>query len=184
MGGKHNELKPDETGKKTSDSEKQRKIDSVEINFDGDTELPGLNIETLEEFGFVDKPVLLKKNILEKNMARHPDVEPSEYREIVGNALYRPDAILKGHDSKPYFNFLSRIGADKSAISLLQVEKTNTGYLEIINMHWIDNNGRSFKLKFPTYILRHKPLNLAILQRLKRSKLVRFFEARNFVSLC
>ena len=64
----------------TPEAEKQKKIDSIEINLDGDTELPHLNQETLDEFGFEDKPVLLKKNVIEKNMNNHPEVDPSNIK--------------------------------------------------------------------------------------------------------
>jgi uncharacterized membrane protein len=129
----------------TSDGEKQKKIDSIVISPDGDTELPRLNFETLEKYGIEDRPVLLKKGIAEKNMRSHPDVSPSEFREIIGNALYRPDVVLAAHDEKPYFNFISRTGENKSAISLLQVADTGTGSLEIVNMHWIGDDGRKRK---------------------------------------
>ena len=129
----------------TTEAEKQKKIDGIEINFNGDTELPRLNSETIEEFGFEDKPVLLKKNIIEKNLNNHPEVDPSDYKEIIGNSLYKPDIVLHGGGNKPYYNFISMTGEDKNAISLLQVENTNSGNFEIINMYWINNRGKSRK---------------------------------------
>lgn len=128
-------------GQKTTESEKQAKINSIHIDFYGDTELPRLNKETLEEFGFNDEPVLLKKNIVEKNIKSHPEVEPSEYKDIIGNALYKPDRVLHGGGDKSYYNFISRTGENKNAVSLLQVKNTNSGSLEIVNIYRIDDKG-------------------------------------------
>ena len=89
--------------------------------------------------------MLLKKNIIEKNLNNHPEVDPSDYKEIIGNSLYKPDIVLYGGGHKPYYNFISRTGENKNAISLLQVENTNSGNLEIVNMYWSDNRGKSRK---------------------------------------
>ena len=119
----------------TTEAEKQAKIDSINIDFDGDTELPPLNAETISEFGFEDKPVLLKKNILEKNKMRHPEIPASFYGDIIGSALYNPDAVVRGHKGKPYYNFIHTFGENQSGITLLQVEKTSSGIMEVINFH-------------------------------------------------
>ena len=55
--------------------------------------------------------------------------------------------ILRGHKSKPYYNFISKIENNRNVISLAQVEGTNTGYMEIINAHYIDDRGRKMKEK-------------------------------------
>jgi hypothetical protein len=134
-----------EVGEKiVSDAEKQRKIDSIKINFSGDTELPRLNAETLQELGIEDKPVLLKKGILEKNKKNHPEVDSSEYSYIIGRALYRPDAVIPGHNEKPYYNFISRTSEGKSAITLLD---TGANSYEVVNFHMISNRQRRQKEK-------------------------------------
>lgn len=129
----------------TSEAEKQQKIDSIKLDLSKDNTLPGLNAETLQELGGIaDKPVLLKKNIIEKNKERHPDVDPAEYANIIGRSLYKPDAVVRGHQDKPYFNFLSSAGANKSSITLLEVAETKNNY-EIINMHWLGGRQRKQK---------------------------------------
>ena len=131
----------------TTAEERQKKIDSINIDFDNDNILPGLNAETLQEFGFEDKPVLLKKTVLDKNAERHPEIPGMFHRDIIGNALYNPDAIIKGHSTKPYFNFIHSIADSENAIVLLQVEDTHSGFLEIVNFHVIDDRARSQKLR-------------------------------------
>ena len=138
---KHEDQPRDEKGRWVSDGgggittaeERQKKIDSINIDFERDNILPGLNAETLREFGFEDKPVLLKKSVIDKNIERHPDVHALLYRDVIGNALYNPDAVLKGRGIKPYFNFVHSFGGDDNAVVLLQVEDTNTGFMEIVN---------------------------------------------------
>jgi hypothetical protein len=131
-------------GGRTSEAARQEKIQSININFEGDTILPGLNRETLRENGLPDKPVLLKSNIIEKNELAHPDVAHSEYKEIIGAALYRPERVLKANAEKPYLNFISRTGENKSAIALLDVTETKDNF-EIVNLHWARDESREQK---------------------------------------
>ena len=79
---KENEHDRDENGRfkgngssSKSNNDIQAKIDSLKnIDFSKDNTLPNLNKDTLEQYGFEDKPVLLKKSITEKNKANHPDI--------------------------------------------------------------------------------------------------------------
>jgi phage-related protein (TIGR01555 family) len=129
---------------KTSPEEKQKKIDSVKIDFTKDNTLPGLNTEDLDALGKEDKPVLLKKGIIEKNLEHHPDVSPDDYAKIIGQSLYSPEAILPANPDKPYFNFIKRVGLDKSSIVLLELAETKNNH-EIVNLHWISDEGRERK---------------------------------------
>jgi hypothetical protein len=132
--------------RKTSAEEKQRKIDSIKIDPSKEVnELPRLNPETLEALGAkTDKPVILRKRVLEKNRVSHPDVTPEEYNQIIGNSLYRHEAVLPAHENRPYFNLISRVGEGKNTIVLLDVEDTKEGF-EIVNWHWIGDDGRQRK---------------------------------------
>ncbi|MCL1867167.1 MAG: DUF1073 domain-containing protein [Oscillospiraceae bacterium] len=130
----------------TSDSEKQSKINSINIDFDNDTILPNLNKETISDYGLPDKPILLKKGILEKNEGRHGEIPRSEYKNIIGSALYKPEAVISGNPNKPYYNFISRVGSDKSSVVLLDV-KSSENNLEIVNFHLIGERQRKQKEK-------------------------------------
>jgi phage-related protein (TIGR01555 family) len=127
--------------KATSQEEKQKKIDSVKIDFDGDNTLPGLNAEDLEQLGATDKPVLLKKEIIDKNATRHPDVSREDSARMIGQALYNPDLVAPGHGEKPYFNFIAQTGPEKNSITLLEVSETKDSF-EIVNWHWGDSRSR------------------------------------------
>lgn len=101
----------------------------------------------MKKQGLEDKPILLKKNIIEKNKASHPDVTEEEAKRIIGNALYKPELILKANPEKPtYHNFITRTDNEHSDIVLLELSEEKENY-EIINYHIIDNNARNRKIK-------------------------------------
>ena len=120
----------------------QAKIDSLKnIDFSKDNKLPNLNQNILEQYGFEDKPVILKKNIIEKNKANHPDITDDMAREIIGNSLYKPEAVLKANKDKPaYHNFITRLKDDKNSIVLLELSDEKENY-EIVNYHYISDDG-------------------------------------------
>ena len=133
---------------KNNNEEIQEKIDSLNsIDFSKDNKLPNLNQDTLEQYGFEDKPVLLKKNIVEKNKLNHPDITDDMAREIIGNSLYKPEAILKANKDKPaYHNFITRLKDDKNSIVLLELSDEKENY-EIVNYHYISDDGINRKEK-------------------------------------
>ena len=133
---------------KNNNEEIQEKIDSLNsIDFSKDNKLPNLNQDTLEQYWFEDKPVLLKKNIVEKNKLNHPDITDDMAREIIGNSLYKPEAILKANKDKPaYHNFITRLKDDKNSIVLLELSDEKENY-EIVNYHYISDDGINRKEK-------------------------------------
>ena len=146
---KENEHDRDENGRFTgngssskNNNDIQAKIDSLNsIDFSKDNKLPNLNQDTLEQYGFEDKPVLLKKNIVEKNKLNHPDITDDMAREIIGNSLYKPEAVLKANKEKPaYHNFITRLKDDKNSIVLLELSDEKENY-EIVNYHYISDDG-------------------------------------------
>lgn len=131
---------------KNSNEEIQEKIDSLNnIDFSKDNKLPNLNQDTLEEYGFEDKPVVLKKEVIDKNKRDHSDIDETLSKRIIGNGLYRPEVILKGNKDKPdYYNFISRTDDNHSDIVLVELSDKKENY-EIINYHIIKNRQRKQK---------------------------------------
>jgi len=118
----------------TSDDEKQAKINSVQIETEKDNILPGLNQEDLAELGKDDKPVLLKKEVIDRNLRRHPDVAIEEYNRIIGQALYNSDERFGGkeyHDPN-YMNFIKYNG-NKAALTLIELADRKDNY-EIVHL--------------------------------------------------
>ena len=150
---KENEHDRDENGRfkgngssSKSNNDIQAKIDSLKnIDFSKDNTLPNLNKDTLEQYGFEDKPVLLKKEVIDKNKRDHSDIDEALSKRIIGNGLYRPEAILKGNKDKPdYYNFISRTDDNHSDIVLVELSDKKENY-EIINYHIIKNRQRKQK---------------------------------------
>ncbi|WP_297297640.1 hypothetical protein [uncultured Brachyspira sp.] len=140
----------EETNNEDSSEEKQikEKIEQLEkIDWTKDNTLPNFPKSFLKKQGLEDKPILLKKNIIEKNKASHPDITEEKAKRIIGNALYKPELILKANPDKPtYHNFITRTDNEHSDIVLLELSEEKENY-EIINYHIIDNNARNRKIK-------------------------------------
>ncbi|MDE7063860.1 MAG: DUF1073 domain-containing protein, partial [Desulfovibrionaceae bacterium] len=112
----------------------QQKIDSIRIDFDRDNILPNLNPETLTELGKPDKPVLLKKNIIDRNDRKHSDVSREDAARMIGEALYRPLHVVKGNVAKDYTNFIG-IDREKNCVVLLDMTETSDNF-EVVHWHY------------------------------------------------
>ena len=125
---------------KTSDEEKQKKIDSIRIDPAKEVnELPRLNKEDLETLGVEDKPVTIHKRVL----AKHPEVESKDIPVILGT-LYKPEDILPAREGRPYFNFIARYGVNRSGLVMLDVQETKTSF-EVGSFHWLRDKARDRK---------------------------------------
>ena len=56
---------------------------------------------------------------------------------MLGNSLYNPNYVFKDNESKPYFNFITRLERDNSLV-LLDVEDIKN-HFEIVHIHWIND---------------------------------------------
>ena len=147
--GSNNSATLSETDKEIEEKINQLKnIDWNKVNI-----LPKLNKDILKQYGLKDKPVLLKKNIIEKNKLNHPDITNDEAIRIIGNALYKTETVLKGNINKhTYHNFITRTDDEHSDIVLLELSDEKENY-EIINYHIIRNVDRQRKEKLHQNII-------------------------------
>jgi hypothetical protein len=99
-----------------------------------DVELPRLNADDLAQIGAADKPIVLKKNIVEKNRKNHPEIPAGEDIQILQEALYNPTQIIqsKPKEKPNYWTFVRQNG--KAKLSLIEVSATKSGY-EIVNWY-------------------------------------------------
>lgn len=150
---KKEENNNEDVSKEEKQKEIEEKIEKLkEIDWTKDNTLPNFPKYFLDEYGLEDKPILLKKNIIEKNKLNHPDITEEEARRIIGNALYKPETILKANHEKPtYHNFISRTDDKHSDIVLLELSDEKENY-EIINYHIIKNRQREQKEKLDKII--------------------------------
>lgn len=126
------------------------KIKSVDELTDGDflhptrnVELPSLPKKIADAIGTEGKPVVIKKNIFERNYIRHKDVTPELSKVIFKSALYNPD--LYGQNQKktrPYnwvlINTKDEKGNNRTVLLEVNPNKDN---VEIVHWHFVDERG-------------------------------------------
>ena len=129
---------------------KLEKIKSVDELTDEDflhptrnVELPSLPKKIADAIGTEGKPVVIKKNIFERNYMRHKDVTPELSKKIFKSALYNPD--LYGQNQKktrPYnwvlINTKDEKGNNRTVLLEVNPNKHN---VEIVHWHFIDERG-------------------------------------------
>lgn len=128
---------------------KLEKIKSVDDLTDDDfsnptrsVELPELPENVDRALGAEGKPVIIKKNILEKNYKNHPDLTPIQSREILESALYRPDLYGNNQKTKRPYNWVVINTTDEAGhnrLVLLEVND-NKDNVEIVHWHYIRDN--------------------------------------------
>lgn len=125
--------KEEETSEYTTLEEIREKQAMVNIDFSRDNYLPRLNKEDLRELHKKDKPVLLKKSIIDRNLWKHPDIKEEDYNLIISAALYEPIYIFPGNNPK-YINFIGKIKVDRYSAVLVDMLENNENY-EIVHLH-------------------------------------------------
>lgn len=90
-----------------------------------------------------NKPVLLKKNIIDRNQIKHYDLSQEDGVAIIGKALYSPAEIFRGNRSKSYYTFVKPMRLSPkdgktvdNGLVLLDVSETKDNF-EIVHWHWI-----------------------------------------------
>lgn len=106
-------------------------------------ELPTLHKNVDEAIGANGKPVIIKKNIFERNAERHSDLTPENSREILEAALYTPDLYGQNQKAKRPYNWVvintkDKEGKNRLVLIELSPEKENA---EIVHWHYIDDKG-------------------------------------------
>lgn len=119
------------------------KIASVHIDFDRDNILPELNEKDLSKIGVSsNKPVLLKKEIIDRNSIQHSDLTNEDFQTIISHALYAPSEIFLANDTKPYYHFAKVIEVTskikpKMGLVLLDVDEKKDDF-EIVHAHFME----------------------------------------------
>jgi len=122
----------------------EQKISIVKIDYTKDNILPELNESDLIKIGLdKNKPVLIKKVVLERNKTRHPDIMDVEVNQIIGQALYEPNEVFRANKEKPYYNFakLVRLSLKHGdsvdyGVVLLDVDEKKD-HFEVVHWHWM-----------------------------------------------
>lgn len=127
--------------------EKVRSIDELtDADFTAPTrnvELPHLPQNVDAAIGADGKPVVVKKNIFERNAQRHPDISARQSREILQSALYTPDLYGQNQKAKRPYNWVVISTKDekgKNRIVLLEVNHGKDN-IEVVHWHYLDGKG-------------------------------------------
>ncbi|OGV45214.1 MAG: hypothetical protein A2017_06645 [Lentisphaerae bacterium GWF2_44_16] len=109
-------------------------------NPDRDRELKNLPDETLRQLNKPQKPLVLKKNIVEKNNEHHPELALEDNQLILNEALYQTTELFQGKPKeKPdYWVFVKKNGKSKLAVVELSESKDN---YEIVGWRYSDLKG-------------------------------------------
>ena len=135
-------------------------VESIDQISDQDFEDPTRNIilpaipdNVAEAVGTNGKPVIIKKNIFERNLIRHSDLTPDQSRDILKSALYSPDIYGQNQKRRRVNNWVVISVSDKQSsgtnkLVLLEVNE-NKENVEIVHWHYLDKRGME-KLKKQT----------------------------------
>lgn len=106
-------------------------------------ELPSLPKKIADAIGTEGKPVVIKKNIFERNYMRHKDVTPELSKVIFKSALYNPDLYGQNQKKTRPYNWVLISTKDEKGNNrtvLLEVNP-NKDNVEIVHWHFIDERG-------------------------------------------
>lgn len=106
-------------------------------------QLPKLPKAVDDAIGADGKPIIIKKNIFERNLIRHSDVTPEEGRLILNAALYNPNIYGQNQkERKPYNWVVVSVGGENGSnkLVLLEVNKDRER-VEVVHWHFINQQG-------------------------------------------
>lgn len=121
------------------------KIETIEGLADEDffhpkrnVQLPALPEKVDAAIGADGKPVVIKKNIFEKNRKSHKDLSPTQSREILSNALYHTDLYGQNQKAKRPYNWILIHNAAKHSAVILEVSHKKDN-VEIVSWHYLND---------------------------------------------
>ena len=109
-------------------------------------ELPAIPKNVDEAIGANGKPVIIKKNIFERNSGRHNDLTPEQSRQVIKAALFSPDLYGQNQKAKRPYNWVlinTKDEKGKNRTILLEVNPTKDN-VEVV--HWYYVNDKNLEL--------------------------------------
>lgn len=102
--------------------------------------LPPLTENVAAAIGSNGKPVIIKKNIFQKNAEAHPDLDASDSRQILNDALYRTNLVGQTQPiTRPDYKVAIHLG-DKSSVVVLDIYQDKK-QVEIVGWRRINEKG-------------------------------------------
>ena len=117
--------------------------DITDADFDAparNVQLPALPENVATAIGTNGKPVVIKKNVFEKNGNTHVELEPADSREILKSALYNPNIVGATQPIKrPDYKVAIRTG-EKNAVVVIDVFQ-GKDHVEIVGWRQVNEKG-------------------------------------------
>ncbi len=106
-------------------------------------QLPMLPRNVDEALDANGKPVVIKKNIFERNATRHYDLTPEQSRDILRSALYNPSLYGQNQKNrKPYNWVVISVATPGGPNRLVLLEiNNNRDSIDVVHWHYIDERG-------------------------------------------
>ena len=89
-----------------------------------------------EAIGANGKPVIIKKNIFEKNKSSHKDLTTDDSRKILSHVLYNPNLYGQNQKTTRPYNWILVHLANKNKAVVVEVND-NKDNIEIVNWHYL-----------------------------------------------
>ena len=103
--------------------------------------LPAIPNNIASALGINERPVIIKKNIFEKNRDTHEELSPEDSRAILINALYNTNLYGQSKPvSRPSYRVAIQIGDDKNSVVVIDVYQ-NKDKVEIVGWRYINEKG-------------------------------------------
>lgn len=106
-------------------------------------QLPALPNNVDKAIGAGGKPVVIKKNIFERNRQRHSDLTPNDSKDILKSALYEPSLYGQNQlKQRPYNWVVIKVKWENGnhKLVLLEIDR-NKDNVEIVHWHYLDDKG-------------------------------------------
>lgn len=121
-------------------SEVREKMEKVNIDFSKDNILPEINLEDAAELGVEAKPVRLKKTIIDRQEAKHPETRENA-NVLIASALYAPDIKIPGKKAG-YMHFIKQLSDENHSLVLLDLQESPEGYFDVVHYFGIDDKNK------------------------------------------
>lgn len=109
-------------------------ISTIKLSTDKDNVLPPLPHSTLKALGIKQsKRVVFKKDALQANQQRHPEIDPKSYPVLVGLCLYGKDQQILPSKVDGYLRFKIPFGNNHHNEMILDIRETKENF-EIVHV--------------------------------------------------
>lgn len=100
--------------------------------------LPNVPQKVADAIGTGGKPIIIKKNIFEKNKKSHKDLTPVDGRTILAETLFNPNLYGQNQKATRPYNWILIHLADKHSAVIVEVNQ-GKDFVEIVNWHYLND---------------------------------------------